>query len=210
MLRRCLRRQSAQCASAVLPGANKAASGTNVTGAGGERYQPHRRHRVVMSFGRGWRLERAAYENPIQRPPHATPNHRANDMSAGKPAEQRSIGGQARLRHAAANRERKKEHQEQRRHLYPEGASCNRHLIDSDMNNGIPDANIKITLPINHGCSACPELRGRLFAQARRLKGADQRSTRLPPSIRDRGGGQASITGNSQVEFRIPSPTGVW
>src|SRR5262249_30174736 len=29
-------------------------------------------------------LPRATYENPIQRPPHATPNHRLKDMSAVK------------------------------------------------------------------------------------------------------------------------------
>src|SRR5262245_23105140 len=41
---------------------------------------------------------RLAYENPIQRPPHATPNHRLNDTSAvNRPASGRWVTRSVRI-----------------------------------------------------------------------------------------------------------------
>ena len=70
----------------------------------------HARHRHNVPRARyGLAETRAGYENPIQRPPHATPNHRHSEMSAAR----RPSVDQTGSRQAAKNRERKKQRQEQ-------------------------------------------------------------------------------------------------
>src|SRR5438132_7583029 len=70
-----------------------------------------------MAVGAAHRVHarRLREPDPASAPCHTKPQ--AQRYERRKSAEQRSIGGQASSRHAAANRERKKEHQEERRHL---------------------------------------------------------------------------------------------
>src|SRR6266478_7301302 len=101
--------------------------------------------------------------DPASAPCHTKPQ--AQRYERRKSAEQRSIGGQARSRHAAANRERKKEHQEERRHLHPEGKA----VITLDRF-GKEQGNTRREHQ-GHAAeqprlSICPQLRGALFAQA--------------------------------------------
>src|SRR6267154_1319143 len=91
------------------------------------------------------------YENPIQRPPHATPNHRTNDMSAVT----RPCTGRSEVRSICVTRRRTVNVKRSTRNsdvIFTQKAKLYRHLIDSERNRGTPDANIKVTLPSNHGC----------------------------------------------------------
>src|SRR6266481_6578864 len=91
------------------------------------------------------------YENPIQRPPHATPNHRTNDMSAVT----RPNCGRSEVASICVTRRRTVNVKRSTRNsdvIFTQKAKLYRHLIDPDRNRGTPDANIKVTLPSNQGC----------------------------------------------------------
>src|SRR5262245_47280989 len=91
------------------------------------------------------------YENPIQRPPHATPNHRTNDITA---VTRPGRGGSEVWSICVARRRRTVNVKTSTRNsdvIFTQKAKLYRHLIASERNRGIPDATSKITLPSSHG-----------------------------------------------------------
>ncbi len=102
--------------------------------------------------------------------------------------------------HAAANRERKKEHQEQRRHLHPERKAV-KTLDRFRKEQGNTRREHQDQAAKQPRLSSCRRAARPAVGSGPRPKGADPRSTRLRPSIRDQGGGRPRSQGTARSNF---------